>query len=292
MPSVNRQTPFHVLRGAAIGAAEVLPGISGGTVMMIVGIYEHLIRSAGHFVGGIKGLVTDKASAYEDLRQVRWDIVIPVVLGMFPALLLGAKFIAPAVEDYPIQTFGVFFGMSVAAVLIPIMAVGTAWNVRTVLVAVVAGIAAFLFFGLPIQQLAANPFVVFFAAAIAICALALPGLSGSFLLLSFGLYEPTLNAVNNRDWGYLAIFAAGAILGLGLFVRALQRLLENHRGVTLAVVTGLMVGALRALWPWQLEDERVLLAPTEAVPQTVGLMVAGAAVVLLIAWLGHKYQTD
>lgn len=292
MPALNRQTPLHLLRGAAIGTAEVLPGISGGTVMMIVGIYEHLIRSAGHFVGGIKGLLTDKPAAYEDLRQVRWDIVIPVILGMFPALLLGAKFIAPAVEDYPIQTFGVFFGMSVAAVLIPILAVGRDWNLRNVLVAFVSGIAAFLFFGLPIQQLAANPFVVFLAAAIAICALALPGLSGSFLLLSFGLYEPTLNAVNERDFGYLAAFAGGAILGLALFVRALQHMLERHHGVTLAVVTGLMFGALRALWPWQVEDERVLLPPTEFVPQTVGLMVAGAAVVLFITWVGHKYQTD
>lgn len=292
MPALTRQTPFHLLRGAAIGAAEVLPGISGGTVMMIVGIYEHLIRSAGHFVGGLKGLVTDKPAAYEDLRQVRWDIVVPVVLGMFPALILGARFIAPAVEDHPIQTFGVFFGMSVAAVLIPILAVGRDWNLRNVVVAAVAGVAAFLFFGLPIQQLATNPFIVFVAAAIAICALALPGLSGSFLLLSFGLYEPTLNAVNERDWGYLAVFAAGAILGLGLFVRALQRLLEEHHGVTLAVVTGLMIGALRALWPWQVEDERTLLPPTEFVPETVGLMAAGAAVVLLITWLGHKYQTD
>lgn len=292
MPALTRQTPLHLLRGAAVGTAEVLPGISGGTVMMIVGVYEQLIRSAGHFVGGLKGLATDKPSAYEDLRQVRWDIVIPVVLGMFPALILGAKFIAPAVEDYPIQTFGVFFGMSVAAILIPILAVGRDWNTRNVVVAVVAAIAAFLFFGLPIQQLAANPFIVFVAAAIAVCALALPGLSGSFLLLSFGLYEPTLNAVNERDWGYLAIFAAGAILGLGLFVRALQRLLEHHHGVTLAAVAGLMVGALRALWPWQVEDERTLLAPSEAVPETVGLVVAGAAVVLLITWLGHKYQTE
>lgn len=292
MPALTRQTPVHLLRGAAIGTAEVLPGISGGTVMMIVGIYEHLIRSAGHFVGGLKGLVTGKPAAYEDLRQVRWDIVVPVVLGMFPALILGAKFIAPAVEDHPIQTFGVFFGMSVAAVLIPVLAVGRDWSVRNVVVAAVAAVAAFLFFGLPIQQLATNPFVVFVAAAIAICALALPGLSGSFLLLSFGLYEPTLNAVNERDWGYLAVFAVGAILGLGLFVRALQRLLEEHHGVTLAVVTGFMIGALRALWPWQVEDERTLLPPTEFVPETVGLMAAGAAIVLLITWLGHRYQTD
>ncbi len=292
MPALTRQTPVHLLRGAAIGTAEVLPGISGGTVMMIVGIYEHLIRSAGHFVGGLKGLVTGKPAAYEDVRQVRWDIVVPVVLGMFPALILGAKFIAPAVEDHPIQTFGVFFGMSVAAVLIPVLAVGRDWSVRNVVVAAVAAVAAFLFFGLPIQQLATNPFVVFVAAAIAICALALPGLSGSFLLLSFGLYEPTLNAVNERDWGYLAVFAVGAILGLGLFVRALQRLLEEHHGVTLAVVTGFMIGALRALWPWQVEDERTLLPPTEFVPETVGLMAAGAAIVLLITWLGHRYQTD
>ncbi|MDO5634559.1 MAG: DUF368 domain-containing protein [Micrococcus sp.] len=289
---LSRQTPLHLLRGAAIGTSEVLPGISGGTVMMIVGIYEHLIRSAGHFVGGVKSLFTDRAAAREEFAQVRWDIVAPVVLGMVPALLIGARLIAPLVEQHPVQSFGVFFGMSAAAVLIPILLVGRDWNIKWVVLALFTATAAFFLFGMPPQQVSPNPVIIFLAAAVAICALALPGLSGSFLLLTLGLYQPTLNAVNERDFGYIAVFGLGAIVGLGLFVRALQHLLDNYHTPTLVVVTGLMLGALRALWPWQPETVRVLLAPDVHVPETFGLMAAGAAVVLLLTWAGHKYRTS
>ena len=122
------------------------------------------------------------------------------------------------------------------------------------------------------------------AAAVAVCALVLPGVSGSFLLLTLGLYQPTIAAVNERDVAYLGVFVLGAIAGLGSFVVVLQWLLAHHRRITLLVMTGLMIGSTRALWPWQ-SDDRVLLAPASNWLEMAALVLAGVAVVVgLIRW--------
>ncbi len=123
--------------------------------------------------------------------------------------------------------------------------------------------------------------------AAAVCALALPGVSGSFLLLSIGLYEPTISAVNDRDFAYLAAFALGALVGLSSFVLLLQWLLSHRPRITLVVLTGLMAGSLRALWPWQ-DDDRTLLAPEGDVAAVIGLACAGAAVILVLIWVERR----
>lgn len=278
---------LHVARGAAIGLVEVVPGISGGTVALIVGVYERLITSAGHFVGGTRLLLTDRRAARAELAQVRWDVVLPVLLGMVPAILLGARLLGPLVEDHPVPTLALFLGMSLAAITVPAQMVGPGWSGRRLALALATAVGAFLLVGMPPQQLPVSFPLVFLAAAVAVCALALPGLSGSFLLLTFGLYTPTIEALNDRDWAYVAVFVAGAVLGLASFVRLLERLLERHHVTTLVVLTGLMAGASRALWPWQ-DDDRALLAPRGDVVLPALLFVVGAAVVLTLAWLGRR----
>lgn len=278
---------LHAARGALIGLSEVVPGISGGTVALIVGVYERLITSAGHLVGAARLLPTDRAAARAELARVRWDVVLPVLLGMVPAVLVGARLLGPLVEDHPVSTLALFLGMSVAAITVPALMVGRAWTWPLAALAAAVALGAFLVVGLPPQHLPTNPVLVFLAAGVAVCALALPGLSGSFLLLTLGLYAPTLEAVNSRDWGYLVFFGTGMVLGLSLFVRLLQRLLESHHVLTLVVVTGLIAGAVRALWPWQDED-RALLAPQGDLTVPVVLCLVGAAAVLGLAWLGRR----
>jgi putative membrane protein len=157
--------------------------------------------------------------------------------------------------------------------------VGSQWNVTLVGVALIAAGATFLLTGLPALAGGVNSLVfVAPAAALAVCALVLPGVSGSFLLVTLGMYEPTVAAVNQRDFAYLGVFLAGASVGIAAFVRVLQWMLTQHRVVTLVVMTGLMAGSLRALWPWQ-GSSRELLAPA---PDSAGiwlLMLAGVGVV-------------
>jgi len=271
----------HVVRGGLIGAAEAVPGISGGTVALVTGVYESLIISAGHLLSGLKALITDRARAREEFRQVRWGVVVPVLLGMGPALLIALRLLGPAVERHPVPMRALFLGMVAASLVVPISMVGDRWRVRDYVVGLLGFAAAFVITGAPEISTTPSPPLIFIAAAVAICALVMPGVSGSFILLTFGLYEPTAEAVNELDLGYIAVFGAGMVVGLASFVKGLQWLLEHHRRLTLVAATGLIAGALRGVWPWQ-TDDRQLLAPDSHVAVATGLFLLGAAAVIAI----------
>jgi putative membrane protein len=278
----------NLVRGSLIGLAEVVPGVSGGTIALIIGLYETLIGSAASFVKGLLALVRGhRTGAHEHLGDVSWRVIAPVGIGMVTAVVVGAAVLEPLIEDYPLQARSVFFGLVVVGISVPARMVGR-WDVRALVVAALAAATAFVLTGLPPATID-DPSLLLVAAAgaVAICALALPGVSGSFLLLSVGLYEPTIAAVNDRDLAYLGAFDLGASVGLASFVLVLQWLLAHRPRITLVVLAGLMAGSLRALWPWQ-EDDRTLLAPGADLPLAIGLALAGAGVVLALLWLEHR----
>lgn len=284
-------------RGALIGAVEVVPGVSGGTLALIVGIYQTLINSIADLVLSVRqlvGLAPGKAStkvALTTFRSLPWRLLIPVGIGMVAALILGAGIIEPLLLDQPIAMKALFFGLVIAGTYVPahmVTKVG-GWSPSYLLIAVISAVVVFFLTGLP-QGNMSDPslIVVFFSASIAICALVLPGVSGSYLLLTVGMYDPTIAAVNDRNFTYLAVFALGAILGLAIFVSVLKWLLENRAQITLVIITGLMVGSLRALWPWQgLEGE--LLAPTEQIGVALALFLVGVALVAVLLVLERKF---
>lgn len=285
-----------VVRGGLIGAAEIVPGVSGGTIALIVGVYETIIRSAGHLVRAAVGLVLAGLGRGRDgavrrhAREVRWDALVPIGIGMLAAVVLGAALLEPVLEEYPVQARALFAGLIVASLVVPARMVGGRWTGREVLVGLLAASVAFFLTGIPpAADQDPTALVVFGAAAVAVCALVLPGVSGSFLLLTVGLYEPTLAAVNDRDLGYLGTFVLGAVFGLGAFVAGLQWLLEHRRRVTLVVMTGLMAGSLRALWPWQ-DADRGLLPPGDAVGAVVVLFVVGLLAVLTLVLVETRVQ--
>lgn len=271
-----------------MGTAEVVPGVSGGTVALVLGVYERLIDTAHHTVTAARRLVTgDVAGARAEIARGSWKVVVPLLLGNVVAVLVGARLVEPLLDDHPVGSRAVFLGLVLASLVVPVSMVGRRWTPRLGLLAAAAAVTAAVLTGIP-PATAADPSlpVVAAAAAVAICALVMPGVSGSFLLATVGLYAPTLTAVNERDVAYLAAFALGATVGLALFVRLLRHLLHAHRAVTLAVMTGLMVGSLRALWPWQ-TDARDLLGPAGDALPVLGLVAAGVAVVLGLLLLEH-----
>ena len=280
---------FDALRGALIGAAEIVPGVSGGTVALIVRVYHMIIRSASGVVRGILGVAIPPLRRNKPWSDVEWVRIIPLVVGMFAAIFATAAVLEPLLASYPIQARAVFAGLIMMSLIVPITMVGVRWAAKDFLVAGVAAAVSFILVGLPAASVSdPSAVVIAAAAALAVCALVLPGVSGSFLLLTLGMYEPTLSAVNDRNIGYLGVFVVGAIIGLGSFVVVLQWLLDNRRRVTLVVMTGLMVGSLRALWPWQ-SDDRDLLAPdVETVPIVLGLFAAGAAVVAVLLFIERR----
>lgn len=275
-----------VFRGALIGFAEIIPGVSGGTIALIVGVYDSLIDGAGHLARGVARAVADgvrgrgfsRAAAH--FRSVRWSVVLPIGLGMIAAIFVGAALLAPLIEEFPAATRAVFAGLIAASLIVPIRMVGGRWTGREVVIALLAAGLTFVLTGLPrAANVEPGLLVVAISAAFAICALVLPGVSGSYLLLTLGMYEPTLGAVNDRDFLYLGAFVLGAMVGLGLFVSVLQWLLKNRRRITLVIMTGLMLGSLRALWPWQTETGG-LLPPGDDLGFMLLLVIVGASLVL------------
>ena len=273
-----------------MGVAEVIPGVSGGTVALIVGVYETLINAIANAVLSARqlvGLGAGKASvraATATFRGLPWRILVPIAIGMAIALILGARFIEPLLEEHPVQMRALFFGLVLAGAYVPAhMVIRTApgaWRATDLAVGAVAAIFLFVLTGVPPANITdPGPIVIVLAAAVGICALVLPGVSGSFLLLSVGMYETTINAVNDRNFGYIALFGLGAVVGLASFVTLLKWLLANRARITLVIITGLMVGSLRALWPWQSAD-RDLLAPSTDIGMVVLLFAAGMLAVM------------
>ena len=282
------RTLVDLIRGALIGVAEVIPGVSGGTVALIVGIYRTVIDAISDVVLAGRQLVRlapgGPSGALRTLKALPWRLLIPVGIGMVTAVIVGARVIEPLLEEYPVQMRALFFGLVLAGVWVPAHMVHrfAGWRPVYVMAALVAAVALFFITGLPPGSIDnPSPVVVMVAAAAAICALVLPGVSGSFLLLSIGLYEPTIQAVNDRNLLYIGAFALGALIGLGSFVTLLKWLLEHRAGITLAIVTGLMLGSLRALWPWQ-TDDRDLLAPDSLLLPAIAIAAAGAVFVVVL----------
>lgn len=276
----------NLIRGAMIGVVETVPGVSGGTVALVVGIYTQLIRSASHVVSAMRRFATGperRIQAREQLREVEWRLVIPVFIGMIIAVFTAAGPLEHLVSTYPELTRAAFFGMVLASTSIPLRMAGISgirWH--HVLFGIAAGALAFWLVSMPPTTLEPSPLVIIIAAAVAVSALLLPGLSGSFLLLTFGLYEPTLRAVSDRDFGYLGLFILGLVIGVVSIVKGLEWLLVHRRRITLVILTGVMVGAMRTLWPWQTET-RELLAPSTNWPAALGLAIAGFAIVAVLA---------
>lgn len=298
--------PLDLARGFLIGTAELVPGVSGGTVALVTGVYEELIASASHVVAAGRRLVTGPdrwPSARAELRRTDWLLVAPVVAGMATAVLTIAGLMEGFVADHPELARGLFFGLVLVSLVVPLRMLpgglsGAGVHRRSPAVEIAAVLVsaalAFLLVGLAAGSGSAEPAlpVVFMAAAVAICALVVPGVSGSFFLLAVGLYSTTLTAVESRDLVYIGVFALGAAVGLASFVQLLRWLLEHRRRITLLVMTGLMLGSLRALWPWQSHpgagssDEAhgpgALVAPYDPVLGPVLMALLGAVVVAVL----------
>lgn len=280
----------HGLQGMLMGAADVIPGVSGGTVALILGIYERLVESIHQIASGLLSLLRgDRAAAADNWRRADLGLVLPLVGGIVIALGIGTVVLPPLIEQHPIPTSAVFFGLIAGALPIPWRRIAN----RRVLhygLALGGAVAAFLLAGLAPATIddPALP-LVFGAAMIAICAMILPGVSGAYLLLVMGMYGPTLHAAGDLDLAYVGVFGLGAAAGLAAFSKLLSWLLDEHQDATMAVLVGLMAGSLRRLWPWQ-DDGGTLLAPGDGgeVVLALACMVAGLAAVTALTMIGER----
>ena len=275
--------------GALMGAADVIPGVSGGTIALIVGVYERIIEALHASTSVAIALVQGHwADARHHLNRMHLPLLIPLALGIVSAIAVGARVLPGLLEAYPEPMRGLFLGLVGASLAIPALRMST-WRPRYAVLAIGAAVVAFALTGLPTAEGGSPTLLrVFATAAVAICAMIVPGVSGAFLLEVFGLYTATLNAINALDLAYLFTFAAGAAVGLGAFARVLHYVLQHYHDATMAVLIGLIAGALRALWPF-LAPDRSLRWPTDGDPVALvaALAVSGVLLIGLLVWWGR-----
>lgn len=283
----------YAMYGLLMGGADIIPGVSGGTMALIVGVYERLVAAISTAVSlGLALARFQFDEAWEYAREVPWGLLLPLGAGILLAVRVGAEVIPPLLSAYPQHMNGLFLGLVAASLIVPARRIDTFTPVHGVLVVVFAA-AAFALVGLPVfDRTAPGLLRVFASASVSICAMILPGISGAFLLKALGVYEPTLTALTTLDLPYVLTFCLGAAAGLGAFAKLLDWLLAHRHDATMAALIGLIAGALRALWPWG-AAERVLRlpAPGEPVGSVVLLILVGLAGVGGLIWWSQRTDT-
>jgi putative membrane protein len=261
----GRPTPAAVLalglKGLLMGVADIIPGVSGGTVALIVGVYGRLIEGIRSFrpatvlalLRAVPGVwdAGRRPQLWAAAKGLHLDFLLPLGAGVVTAVLVAARFIPGLLQRYPAQMNALFFGLIIVSVYVPWSRMPKRGPQHLLMVAVAAA-AAFWVVGLPVMRAGESglPFV-FVSGAVAICAMILPGVSGSYMLKAMGQYEHILNALNGRDVVTIGVFLLGIAVGITSFVRVLAWLLRRHEAMTLATLTGLMVGSLRSVWPFR-----------------------------------------
>ncbi len=301
-PAVRLPTPAaQLVRGFAMGSADIVPGVSGGTVALVLGIYDRLIANVHGGASALRhGLTGDVTGFRDKLREIEWVWLVSLLVGILAAVFALSSVIEHLLDNEPVRMAALFFGLIVGSVYVALRLLDRIDTMAVVLMLGV-GVTMFLLLGLrsdtavadDAAEVVTKPWYVFFAAgAIAICAMILPGISGSFILVMLGMYTEVLGAVNDRDFGVLIAFAAGCVVGLALFSTLLNWLLEHYHRWVIAAMIGLMLGSMRVLWPWPNgTNTTTLAAPSDDVLVPILLAIVGCALVVVVDTLGRRFVT-
>ena len=245
-----RKRVLTYLKGMAMGAADIVPGVSGGSIALITGIYEELLRSINSLTGESLGLLL-KFEFKAFFRAVNGGFLLSLLLGIFTSIFSLSKLITYLMVEHPIPLWSFFCGLILVSAFLILKDIKK-WSMGVVLALLIGTAAAYYITELPPTSSPDALWFTFVAGAIAICAMILPGISGSFILLILGKYEPILHAVSERDFATLAVFAVGCIVGLLSFSRVISWLLKRFYSVTIGLLSGFMLGSINKLWPWKI----------------------------------------
>lgn len=238
-----------LLKGAAMGAADVVPGVSGGTIAFITGIYDELLNSIKSInTPNLKLLLKGKAGAF--WKAINGNFLLCLAVGIGLSVFSLARLITLLLENHPILVWAFFFGLIAASTLLVAKDIRQ-WGFKTIAGFILGCAAAWFITAATPAQTPENLIFIFICGFIAICAMILPGISGSFILLLMGKYSFIMEAVKHLDPMVLGVFAMGAVCGIATFSRLLSYALNRFRNVTLSVLTGFMLGSLNKVWPWK-----------------------------------------
>lgn len=288
---ITRQarTGWLLLAGFLMGSADVVPGVSGGTVAFLLGIYDELLEAI--HTSSAAGVKVLSLRLREGLRAIPWMFLLPLGAGILLAIFSLARLLSWLIENHPTLVWSFFFGLVLASSLVVARRLGR-WEPRHFGLALAFAAGIYWLIGqVPLQTPHTAPMFLL-SGALAVTAMILPGISGAFILVLLGKYAAVLDAVVNFDFFTLALIAVGALIGLLSLARVLRWLLLNYRAATTAALVGLMLGSLRKLWPWKAggasTEEHALVAEVNVLPAVVDAEVllaiglAGAACLLVL----------
>lgn len=252
------------LKGLAMGAADVIPGVSGGTVAFITGIYEELLESIKSInVEAFRLLFSGKWKALWE--HINGSFLLTLFAGISISFLSLARFMTYLIEEHPIQLWSFFFGLIIISALMILREIKK-WDYITAINLIAGTVIAYYITILTPASTPENMFFLFLSGMIAICAMVLPGISGSFLLLMLGKYEYIFNAIKEYNFGVLTPFALGCIVGILSFSRVISWFLKRFHDYAVAFLAGIMLGALNKIWPWKQVISYRLNSSGEQVP--------------------------
>lgn len=290
---------FVFLKGIAMGAADVVPGVSGGTIAFITGIYDRLLASINAINFGLIKIIKTQGIAAA-WKKINGNFLLSLFAGILVSVFSLAKVLEYLNKNHPILLWAFFFGLIIASIVYVGKQVKK-WNVNAIIGLIAGTILVFGISLLPPLGDSTNLGFIFICGVIAICAMILPGVSGSFLLLVLGAYHSILGAVNDKNFVLLGVFMAGALIGLLSFSRVLKWVLDKYRSVTIATLTGFLVGSLWEVWPWKITTQYRInshgeevpfiqdnIAPNEYIWQAALIAIAGFSLIFIIELVAKK----
>lgn len=289
-----------MLKGMGMGAADVVPGVSGGTIAFIVGIYDELINSIKSInLESLKLFFSGKWATF--WKKINGNFLFFLLAGIGISVFSLAKLITWLLVNQPILVWSFFFGLVLASTWFVSKDIKEWKSWKTWVAFVVGAVVAFYITVATPAETPSNLLFIFLCGAIAICAMILPGISGSFILVLLGKYFFIMDAVKTLDVVVIAVFGSGACIGITSFSRILSYALAHFRNITLAVLTGFMLGSLNKVWPWKEVVETFVdshgevkplietnILPNAHVPEAVVLMVVGFFLVYFLEKLSAK----
>ena len=290
---------FLVLKGMGMGAADVVPGVSGGTIAFIVGIYEELINSIKSINAmNLRRLFSGQIRSFWE--GINANFLLSIVLGIGISIFSLAKIITYLLVNQPILVWSFFFGLVLACTWFVAKEIKS-WQLKTAISFLAGTILAYYITVATPAETSTHPLFIFLCGAIAICAMILPGISGSFILVLLGKYFYIMEAVKTLRISVMLVFVAGALIGITTFSRVLSYALRRFHDLTIALLSGFMLGSLNKVWPWKETIETYTdshgvikplveqnIAPNAQVGEAIGLMILGFVLVYVLEMLSTR----
>ena len=291
------------LKGMAMGVAELVPGVSGGTIAFVAGIYEEFISSINNF--NLKTFQILRKDGFKSTWiYINGDFLIALLLGMVISIISFSKLVSWLLENEPIPLWSFFFGLVIASMIIVLKAIKK-WNLLVIVAFIIGTITAYYITTLPPSQNSESLPFIFLSGSIAICAMILPGISGSFILVLLGSYKVILDAVHERDFKVLITTALGCLFGILTFAKLLKWMFKSYRNTTLALLTGFILGSLNKIWPWKkvlatkvfgdktkvIDEQSILPSAFDGDPKLIlalGLAITGFSLIFILERIASK----